>query len=145
MYAIGSLELAVPIPFVPDELGLWRYQWTQTFAEHPYESEVGYFDVLGGDLESLQMPLEKIAQLASTHKQVELKTMSPLMLRFARLERSAMGQLTPEVYRSEQGRHILSVLRKTRAALAGGPVPDSIPMIPDAPPNWARVPQKKKK
>jgi len=132
------------ISFIPEELGLWKYHWSQNF-DHPYQSEMGYFDVIGGDLNSLQEPLEKIAEQAKNHKPAELEALSPLMLRFARLERAAMSQLNPDAYRSEAGREVLESLRKTRAALGGGPVPDSIPMVPDGPPNWAVEQAKKKK
>jgi hypothetical protein len=133
------------ISFVPEEIGLWRYHWSQNFTEHPYQSEQGYFDVIGGDLNSLHEPLEKIAEQAKIHKPHEIEALSPLMVQFARLERSVMANLTPDAYRSESGREALSALRKTRAALGGGPVPDSIPMVPDAPPGWAQEAAKKKK
>lgn len=131
------------ISFVPDEIGLWRYQWSQNFAEHPYQSELGLFDVLGGDLQSLHEPLEKIAQEAKGLRSRELATVTPLMLRFARLERAIMSDLTADSYRSETGREAMAKLRQVRAALTGGTVPDSIPMVPDAPPNWAQEQAKK--
>jgi hypothetical protein len=130
------------IAFVPDEIGLWRYQWSQNFTEDPYQSELGFFDVMGADLQSLQEPLEKIAQEANGKDPNKLATLSPLMLRFARLERAVMSHLTADAYRSESGQDAMERLRATRAALYGHPVPDSIPMVPDSPPEWAK--QKKK-
>jgi hypothetical protein len=130
------------IAFVPEEIGLWRYQWSQNFTEHPYESELGFFDVMGGDLQSLQEPLEKIAQEAKGQDPGELATLSPLMLRFARLERAVMSHLTPDAYRSETGNGAMEKLREARAAFHGRPLPDSLPMVPDSPPDWAK---KKKK
>jgi hypothetical protein len=133
------------IAFVPDELGLWRYEWSQHFADPPYKSAIGYFDVLGGEIESLRKPLEKIAQEASSHDPEKLTTMTPLMVRFARVERAMMAQMTPDVYKSEVGQEVRAALRKTRAALSGSQVPDSLRMVPDAPPYWAQEAQKKKK
>jgi hypothetical protein len=126
------------IAFVPDEIGLWRYRWSQNFTDHPYQSELGLFDVMGGDLQSLQEPLEKIAREAKGHDPEELSTLSPLMLRFARLERAVMSGLTPDGYRSQNGNGAMEKLREARSALHGRPLPDSIPMVPDSPPDWAK-------
>jgi len=133
------------ISFVPNEIGLWRYHWSQNFAEHPYQSELGLFDVLGGDLQSLQEPLEKIAEEAKRSRPDGPATLTPLMVRFSRLERAIMADMTADSYRSETGRETMAKLRQVRAAFTGGTVPDSIPMVPDAPPGWAQEQAKKKK
>jgi hypothetical protein len=126
------------VDFVPDEIGLWRVSWSQSFAEHPYQSETAFFDVMLGDLDDVRSPLHRLAEEARKANHEDKTKMTPLMGRFARLERAAMARLTPDQFRSTAGESLRTWLNEARQALGREAVPDSIPMVPDHPPKWVK-------
>ncbi|MBD3161839.1 MAG: DUF5060 domain-containing protein, partial [Candidatus Eisenbacteria bacterium] len=127
------------VRFVPDEIGRWRVSWTQEFTEKPYRSEVGVFDVVGGDLDDLLGRLEEFhEEVRGLQEDRGSSTLVPYMIRFAKLERAILQRMTPSRYGGEEGKEIRSALRAVRTALGGDAVPDPIPLVADSPPRWAR-------
>jgi hypothetical protein len=131
----GSHEWRVR--FVPDELGPWRYYWTQTFIPEPYQSAVGEFDVIGGSLENVQLQLKEFDRRIRglTRRQLQGQKQS-LMMQFARLERAAMRHMTPEDFASTTGEALRQALNSVRQTLSEGPVPQPGRWEPEYPPDW---------
>jgi hypothetical protein len=126
------------VEFVPDEIGMWRYSWSQFWAEHPFESGEATFDVVLGAPSEAIGPLRAIGEAASHVKKGDHAAMAPLLWRFARLERAVMLAQTPGGFASAQGESLRAALRATRQALGRETVPDSIPRVPDLPPEWKK-------
>lgn len=125
------------IEFTPDEIGRWHFDWSQHFAEHPYQSPGATFDVVGGDLANLRARLGEFAATIPRAKKGAAPN-EPAMARFARLERAVMLEMTSEAFRSAAGESTRAAMNAVREALGGAALPDSIPMTPDVPPEWAK-------
>jgi hypothetical protein len=125
------------VHFVPDELGPWRYRWSDDFTERHFDSAEGRFDVVAGELEDV---LRALAALRDELEGVDLAR-DPrrlrLMQRFSKLERAAMQTQTPASWSLGSGAELRHLLRELRGRL-GGPVPEAIRLVADAPPGWAR-------
>lgn len=115
---------------VPDELGPWSYQWTQSFTGVPYRSGPGSFDVVGGDRENVREQIHAFALRLRSLDLEDPEVLSRSMVQLARLERSAMLQETPRTFRSAEGRRLRDLLNEARAIL-GEPAPAVIPLVPD--------------
>ncbi len=142
--------------FLPDEVGPWRYSWSQTFLHEPFHSPVGSFDVVLDDPNHARKQLEAfIAKVSSTlapnrkkgstrgsqgkNIAAEEKALRHrLMVQFSRLERAVIQLETPESFRSESGQSLKKLLNSARLLLGGSPVPDRLPLLPDHPPPWKR-------
>lgn len=133
---VGSHEWQVR--FEPDELGPWRYYWTQAFILEPYRSAVGDFDVIGGSLDNVLLQLRELDRRMQelTGRQMQAQRPS-LMAQFSRLERAAMQHMTPEAFASSTGRALRRALNRVRETLSGGPVPQPDRWEPEYPPDWA--------
>lgn len=110
---------------VPDEVGRWRYRWSQGFWSRPYESPVGEFDVFGDDLETLCRHLDRVADA------VEVGTMArvPAQRRMLAFQRAALKLLDPDTFRGPDGEAVRATLRRVRSAIWGRPVPDPLPRV----------------
>jgi hypothetical protein len=127
------------IRFEPDELGPWRYVWRHDFVEEAtFESASGGFDVVIGDRENARAQLERFLAALGAAGQLDEAAKLRQMVVFSRLERAVMQLETPESFRSPAGAELKGLLNRIRALLAGEPVPDPIPLLPDDPPPWAR-------
>lgn len=142
--------------FLPDEVGPWRYYWTQTFLDEPYQSAVGSFDVVLDDRILARKHLETFVKKARStlvlnrHKRSSAAPQGDknssttedlryrLMMQFSRLERAVIQLETPESFRSESGRSLKQLLNSGRSLLGGQRMPDPLPLIPDQPPPWKR-------
>ncbi|MBU2689438.1 MAG: DUF5060 domain-containing protein [Candidatus Eisenbacteria bacterium] len=121
------------VEFLPDELGPWSYHWTQQFAEVPYLSEEGRFDVIAGDSAGIRAALERLAhEIAGLELESDAVKRDEYMIRFMRLERAALQMETAGSFRGESGRSLLEILNSVRAQW-GEAAPDSIPMKANAP------------
>lgn len=120
------------VDFTPDEIGRWRYQWTQDFAEARFASAVGVFDVLGGDDGSVREQLAALRdRILASGLGDETERVDAFGTAFAALERAAMRWQTPESFASEGGQALRDLLDEVRAALAGKKVPEEIPLVPN--------------
>ena len=142
--------------FLPDEVGPWRYSWSQTFLHEPFHSAIGSFDVVLDDptqaRKQLEAFVEKVSSTLGSNRKGGSNSASKggnissedealryrLMMQFSRLERAVMQLETPESFRSDSGQSLKKLLKAARALLGGQPVPDSLPLIPDHPPPWKR-------
>ncbi len=123
------------VTFSPDELGAWRYVWTQSFVEEPFTSEWGRFDVIATDLAAVMAALEVLRNEAREAGEPHPRRPDPILLsRFLGLERAVMQLHTARSWQSADV--VRERLREVREAI-GEPVPDPIPMVPDDPPDWA--------
>ncbi len=127
------------VELVPDEIGTWRYSWSQSWAEHPFSSGEATFDVVLGEASDAIAPLQEITKSATLVKKGDNGTMAPLLWRFARLERAVILAETPEQFASAEGESLKAALRAARKALGRETVPDSIPRVPDLPPEWKKT------
>jgi len=113
------------VGFTPDELGSWRYYWTQEFLPEPYRSATGDFHVWGGCMgevvRHLNLLEEEVAGTARTHRH-------RLYLRLYALEREGMRLMGPEDRDGTEGQGFADAIRRVRSSLWGKPVPDPIPM-----------------
>jgi len=125
------------VTFTPEELGRWRYSWTQNFTETPYHGADGAFDIIPGDEANVLAQLDHFARTLRTADRSDSTRRNRLMTQFARLERAAMQHLTPTTFRSAAGAALRQKLDRIRA-LWGQPVPDPIPLVPDSPPPWQK-------
>jgi len=112
------------VSFQPQELGRWKYHWTQNFAEAPYRSATGVFDVTAGDEANIERQLRRLLdQIKASGLEPADKRTQRLGIEFARLERRALQLQTPDSFRSQQGRELMDLLTEVRNALGGAPVP----------------------
>lgn len=126
------------VEFVPDELGRWRYSWEGNFEAQPFRSAEGRIDVVAGSPAEISGQLDSLAvRLQRQRDSLSPEQRGLWMIRFARLERAALQQETPESFRSADGSALRRQLLAIRAIL-GGPVPDSIPMRAFPAPQWVR-------
>lgn len=115
------------VRFVPDEIGRWRVRWRHGFAGPVRTGPECAFDVLGGDLENVREEVRDLARRAAElPRSGERKERE--VVRFLRLERAGMRELTADAYRSAPGRHLRADLGRAREALWGRAVPDEFPM-----------------
>ncbi len=114
--------------FFPDELGPWQYTWSENFVDEPFESALGHFDVMAGDIEDVRRELARLAEEIEAHETQFDEGWQLMMVQFYRLERRAMQLVTPQEFHSEAGRELKDLLNRVRAALHE-PAPDSIPMV----------------
>jgi hypothetical protein len=131
------------VEFRPDELGAWRYAWSQRFTDTPYRSAEGRFDVIADDPATVERGLADLlerlrhelpsAEGRGAHDAGPART-TARMVQFARLERAAMQLQTPETYRSPGGIALRARLNEVRALLQEA-APDPIPMVPDPGPS----------
>ncbi|MEJ2237987.1 MAG: hypothetical protein P8X82_06790 [Gemmatimonadales bacterium] len=150
--------------FRPNELGIWRYQWSYHF-DQPTEGPIGRFDVVIGTRSALEDQLrllledvqdvdfrakrslwEKLARrfqkLRYTlsreppgHSEAEAR--EQLMTRFARLERGALQLEDPDSFAQFRETDIYRIMNEIRGEM-GKPAPDSIPLVPGYPPRYRR-------
>ncbi len=113
------------VRFVPDELGTWRYHWTQTFLPEPYRSAHGDFHVWGGSFEHVMHHLERLEEALDGMSREARDRLRP---RLYSLEREGMRLLTPEEFRGAAGMEFRAAIRRIRSSLWGKPVPETIPM-----------------
>ncbi len=113
------------VQFVPDELGTWRYHWTQTFLPEPYRSARGEFHVWGGSFELVMHHLERLEEALEVMSREARDRFRP---RLYSLEREGMRLLTPEEFRGAAGKEFRAAIRRIRSSFWGKPVPESIPM-----------------
>lgn len=113
------------VQFLPDELGTWRYHWTQDFLPEPYLSAAGEFCVWGGSLDEV---MEHLAQLEEAVAGESRDGRQRLRPRLYALEREGMRLLAPHAYRGTSGEQFRTAIRRIRSGLWGKPVPDPIPM-----------------
>ncbi len=126
-------EYTWSVRFTPDEIGRWRYEWTQDFAEGRFHSSDGVFDVVRGDDERVRAQLAELRdRILAADFAEEVDRVDAFGLAFARLERAAMRTQTPESYASKSGRRLRDLVGEVRAALAGKPPPDVIPFKPQS-------------
>ena len=118
------------VEFVPDEVGPWRYRWTQSFIEEPYVSAIGKFDVIGGDLETVLAGLERLIADLETSPELDGESLERWRLHFQRLEREGLRHLSPTSFRAADGKELLDLLTTVRELISGRPVPDTIPLVP---------------
>ena len=127
------------VAFRPDELGRWRYRWSQSFAEHEYESAPGVFDVVAADLDAVVDALDALSkQVAATLEASSGSSVSDATaqrVRFMRLERAGLALLTPESLRGEPGERLRAAIERLRAAF-GESVPQPIPLVEGDPFRW---------
>ena len=113
------------VRFVPDELGTWRYHWTQGFLPERYLSATGRFCVWGGSFEQVMHHLERLeAALEGASREVR----DWLRPRLLGLERAGMRLLTPDELRGASGEAFRAAIRRVRSGLWAKPVPETIPM-----------------
>jgi len=129
------------IEFTPDETGPWTYFWEAHFAEEPFHSADGHFDVIADSLDQVTAFLGLLEEQITAAKQKGLnrKQRRRFMIILSRLERSGMQLLTPSAFRSETGHQLKEQLNQVRAVLDRKP-PDPIPLVPD--PGQDRAPSK---
>ncbi|HEX6964900.1 MAG TPA: hypothetical protein VF166_03800 [Gemmatimonadaceae bacterium] len=125
------------VAFTPNELGRWRYSWTEHFTEDPYHGADGVFDVVSGTEANVLAQLDHFAAKLRAADRTDTVRAMRLMTQFARLERAAMQYQTPATFRSASGESLHEKLDSIRA-LWGQRVPDPIPLVPDVPPRWQR-------
>ncbi len=113
------------VRFVPDELGTWRYHWTQTFLPEPYRSAHGDFHVWGGSFEHVMHHLERLEEALDGMSREVRDRLRP---RLYSLEREGMRLLTPEEFRGAAGKEFRAAIRRIRSSFWGKPVPETIPM-----------------
>jgi hypothetical protein len=114
------------IRFTPDEVGTWRYLWTQDFLSQPYRSATGEFRVWGGCLQEILRGLDRLEEAAAGSAREDRST---LYLRLYALEREGMRLLEPAEYRGADGERFQAMVRRVRSSLWGRPVPNPIPML----------------
>ena len=113
------------IRFTPDEVGTWRYHWTQDFLPEPYRSATGEFRVWAGCLDEVVRHLARLDERVAATDRVDRTS---LYLRLYALEREGIRLLTPARYRGADGERFRAAVRRVRSSLWGKPVPDPIPM-----------------
>lgn len=115
------------VEFVPDELGRWRVRWRHELAGPAEVGPVGTFDVVpaGADnaVEQIRALTERSIDLPRSGERKERE-----MVRFLRLERGVMQDLTADEFRAQRGRTCRHALDRAREALWGRSLPDEIPM-----------------
>jgi len=154
------------VRFEPNELGIWRYRWSEQFEGAPEESAEGRFDVVVGEREALRQQVESLLQevaaadfrrdrslperlvnrLTRLRRNVlqqedgevsEWQLRERLRTRFTRLERGALQLENAESFPRFTESEIYRLMREIREQL-GRPVPDSIPLVPVEPPRYMR-------
>ncbi len=126
------------VRFLPDEIGRWRYRWSQTFTERPYESLVGRFDVLGGDGDGVRRGLAGLIERARWEDpKTDPNRLDWFVTSLMRHERAALQAQTPESFASDAWISYKTLLNKLRGAINQTP-PDTLPLVANHPPRWAR-------
>jgi len=154
------------VRFEPNELGIWRYRWSEQFDGAPEESPEGRFDVVVGEREALRQQLESLLQefaaadirrdrslwerlvnrLTRLKRNVlpqedgdlsEWQLRERLRTRFTRLERGVIQLENAESFPRFPESEIYRLMREIREQL-GQPVPDPIPLVPVVPPPYMR-------
>jgi len=126
------------VQFTPDELGPWRYRWSSRFTPRGYTSPWGAFDVVLSGRANGRAQLKRfLGELKELDLRDDPEARTRRMIRFTRLERAVLLQETPESFNSPAGSATRDLLNEIRGLL-GETVPDPIPLLPDAPPPWAR-------
>lgn len=129
------------ISFKPDEMGPWRYFWTNEFTDRPYRGPDGRFDVIGGDPSNIERQLKALAvRVTDPAVARDSALRERLMIDFARLERAALQSLTPASFRGAVGARLRASIDEVRVALGGEKLPTELPLRPDPGPNWAQLP-----
>ncbi len=108
------------IRFEPPMLGRWRYWWSQTFTENRYQSAIGLFDVVGGDVANVTGELNALRQrIQDSPLSTHLDRVWKFGVEFAKLERAALQRLTSESFRSQASEEIRNVIHGVREAFVG--------------------------
>ncbi len=117
------------IEYQPDEIGRWQFRWNHHFNDKPFESTVGYFDVVAGTRANIIDQLKRLlADIQSSQALVAVSLTKQFTVRFARLERAAIHCETPESFRTKSGRNLRNLLDEIREALGGTSVPETKPI-----------------
>lgn len=126
------------VSFTPDELGPWSFTWHHDFTDRGWDSALGSFDLLPGELPALLEAVDRLIEERHAADPEDRGALTRHMVLLMRLERALVYSLTPEEHRSEAGRELRRRLDRLRAAVYGKEVPEEIPMVPDKPPLWQR-------
>ncbi|WP_138429465.1 hypothetical protein [Fodinibius saliphilus] len=86
------------VNFEPDELGRWRYYWTQNFTEAPYKSPVGMFDVISGSQENAIKALQRLTKKVRASRLALMPRMHEFGPPFYRLQREVLRYEKPESF-----------------------------------------------
>jgi len=113
------------VQFVPDELGTWRYHWTQTFLPEPYMSAAAEFFVWAESIEQVMRHLARLEEAVTGASREARRGLRP---RLHALQREGMRLLPPHEYRGIAGERFRASIRRVRSGLWGKSVPDPIPM-----------------
>ncbi len=117
------------VRFEPDELGPWRYRWSNTFTVEP----VVALDQ-AAVLRSLDDLGRRLSATGAAPRGLEPADLHLARVRFTRLERAAMSFEDPASYGGERGRELLEHLDRVRCLLDDRELPKEIPLIPHPPP-----------
>jgi len=122
------------VAFVPDEIGPWRYHWRHRFISEGFNSPVGRFDVVAGNLEVVIDRLRRLAaEVEATAPGDDPDVIEVQRGRFYRLQRAALLLQDPRSFRSESGIALRQLHNRIRSSLSGRPVPDPIPLVSSPP------------
>lgn len=119
------------VTFVPDEIGPWRYRWTQNFTRDSFTSAEGRFDVLAMDREGVLSCMEELGrEIVASSEAPTSTSFDAFRLRFSRLQRAAIVLDGPDGLPSPRGADLRRRLDSIRSLLwaKGKPIPDPIPM-----------------
>lgn len=116
------------IDFTPDEVGRWRYYWSQNFIDAPYTSALGQFDVVIEDtqqaVKGLQALIENIQNSYLKKGDERVEAFGP---QFYRLQRALVNLEQPNglPWRADdpESGQVLESLDEVREALGGALAP----------------------
>jgi hypothetical protein len=116
------------VEFDPDEIGPWRYRWTQSLHGPGVSGPATCIDVIGLDIATVHASLDRFAERARSGDDRASKRGRRRQLQaLLRLERSAVALLTPTEWRSEAGEDTRRKINAAKAALWGREVPEQPP------------------
>lgn len=106
------------VHFKPQEIGRWRYSWTQNFIGTPYQSRIEQFDVVPGNQENVQQQIRTLQKKIQHFNEFGgPETREELKLAFLKLERAAMQQETPMSFTSTEENGTKEKLNTLRSLL----------------------------
>lgn len=106
------------VNFQPEEIGRWRYSWTQQFIDTPYQSPIKQFDVIPGDQANIQKQIQALQKKIKNNNQSSVPgTRKELALAFLKLERAVMQQQTPSSFSTAEGIRMKERLNTVRSLL----------------------------
>lgn len=132
--------------FLPDQVGRWRYRWSQDFLPERYRSAPGSFDVVTGDRDQTLQALRDLAA-SIEHSDISSwrKRMATFAVPFQRLQRGLLRHQTPEVFdlEADDPGGVGAELDRTRHLLSGRPLPEGSRLHPEErdPPGPSAAPE----